>query len=58
MLAVAVTDTNLVMSAQTPRGPFSLVLQRQGNTLSGRYAMGMQESGAVTGIVAEEAKQP
>ncbi|HET9004166.1 MAG TPA: hypothetical protein VFN39_09245 [Gemmatimonadaceae bacterium] len=58
MLMVAVKDTDLVLSAQTPRGPFSLVLQRQGNTLSGRYAMGMQESGAVTGTVTEEAKQP
>lgn len=58
MLAVAVKDTDLVLSAQTPRGPFSLVLERQGNTLSGRYAMGTQETGAVTGSVVEEAAKP
>lgn len=58
MLAVAVKDTDLVLSAQTPRGPFSLVLQRQGSTVSGRYAMGMQEAGAVSGTVIEEPKQP
>jgi hypothetical protein len=57
-LAVAVKDTDLVFSAQTPRGPFSLVLQRQGNQLRGHFAMGMQESGPVTGTVAEETKTP
>lgn len=57
MLAVAVKDTDLVLSAQTPRGPFSLVLERRGSALIGRYAMGT-ETGAVSGTVAEEAKKP
>lgn len=57
MLAVAVKDTDLVLTTQTPRGPFSLVLERRGSALTGRYAMGT-ETGAVSGTVAEEAKQP
>ena len=57
-LAVAVTDTALVLSAATPRGPFQMVLQRRGDQITGRYSMGVQESGAVQGQVKEEAKTP
>lgn len=57
-VAVAVKDTDLVLTAQTPRGPFSLVLERQGSTLSGHFAMGTQESGPVTGTIVEPAKTP
>ena len=57
-LAVSVKDTSLVLTASTPRGPFELVLQRQGNRLNGHFSMGTQEAGAVQGRVAEEAKTP
>ena len=57
-LAVTVKDTALVLTAATPRGPFEMVLQRQGSQISGHYAMGVQEAGAVQGEVKEEAKTP
>jgi len=57
-VTVTVKDTALVLSASTPRGPFEMVLQRSGSKLSGHFAMGVQESGAVQGRVEQEAKQP
>ena len=57
-LAVSVKDTSLVLSAATPRGPFELVLQRQGDQLNGHFSMGVQEAGPVQGVVKEEAKTP
>lgn len=57
-LAVVVKDTTLVLSAATPRGPFEMVLQRQGDKLTGHYSMGVQEAGEVQGQVKEEAKTP
>ena len=57
-LTVTVKDTTLVLSASTPRGPFEMLLQRQGDQISGHYSMGIQEAGEVKGQVKEEAKTP
>jgi hypothetical protein len=57
-VTVTVKDTALVLAAATPRGPFEMVLQRQGSQISGHYAMGVQESGAVQGHVEQEAAKP
>jgi hypothetical protein len=56
-VAVAVKDTDLVLSASTPRGPYTLVHQRKGDQLSGHFSMGVEEAGAVQGHVEREAAQ-
>ena len=45
---IAVKGTDLALNGEAPKGPFEIVLQRQGNELTGRWTYG-GESGRLTG---------
>jgi hypothetical protein len=47
---VTVKGTDLVLDAETPRGPVQIVLQRQGDRITGSWAMGA-DKGPVQGRV-------
>jgi len=45
---ITVKDTDLVVNGDAPKGPFEIVLQRQGADLSGRWTYG-GDTGKLTG---------
>lgn len=47
---VEVKGTDLVLTADSPRGPVRVVLQRSGDRLSGTWALG-EDHGSLTGVV-------
>lgn len=57
-MTVTVKDTDLVLTALAPRGKVELVLQRNNDQITGRWSMGDEEKGALTGHVVQEAKKP
>ena len=57
-LSVTVQGVDLKLYAETPRGPFSATLQRDGDHITGHYAMGIQESGAIEGRVEHSSAAP
>ncbi|AHG93325.1 hypothetical protein J421_5790 (plasmid) [Gemmatirosa kalamazoonensis] len=50
-MSVTVKDTDLLLHAETPRGPLDIVLQRQGERVAGRWTLGA-DHGSVQGKVA------
>ena len=55
VMTVAVKDTDMVLQADAPRGKVVVVLERQGDHLTGHWSMGL-EGGALQGQVVEEGK--
>ena len=45
---IAVKGADLTLNGEAPKGPFEIVLQRQGNEITGRWTYG-GESGKLTG---------
>jgi hypothetical protein len=48
-LSVTVDGADLKLYASTPRGPFNMVLNRAADHVTGRFSMGLVESGPVEG---------
>ena len=48
-LSVTVDGADLKLYASTPRGPFNMVLNRAADHVTGRFSMGLVESGPVDG---------
>lgn len=48
---ITVKNTELTLNGEAPKGPFEIVLQRQGDELTGRWTYG-GESGKLTGKTA------
>ena len=50
---IAIKGTDLTLNGEAPKGPFEIVLQRQGSELAGRWTYG-GENGSLTGKVAAD----
>ena len=50
-LEVMVAGTELILSARTARGPMEVSIERRGQSMSGKWALGSQE-GSLSGEVA------
>ncbi|MFL5562484.1 MAG: hypothetical protein ACJ79K_13505 [Gemmatimonadaceae bacterium] len=48
-LSVTVDGADLKLYAATPRGPFNMTLNRAADHITGRFSMGVEESGPVEG---------
>ena len=57
-MSVTVNDTDLTLHADTPRGPFAATLQRDGDHITGRWSIGMQQSGTLEGRPETSAATP
>ena len=53
---VTVKGADLVINGEAPKGPFEIVLQRQGNELTGRWTYG-GDAGKLTGKAVQDIKQ-
>jgi hypothetical protein len=57
-LSVTIHGSDLKLYASTPRGPFNMTLNRAADHITGRFSMGMEESGPVEGHLERSGATP